>query len=457
MDTFQANAKTTEDLKKTLKQIPHSAGVYVYRDIEGTIIYVGKAIDLSKRVHQYFRDSNLPPKTHILVSQVADIRTHKTLSEFDALLLEAKLIYEYQPKYNVLAKDDKSPLYIKLTLSEELPRILYIRKPKLPTYGAVKEGGDVVFGPFQSAKFVRSIMRSLRHSIPYCTQKIRNGRPCFYTQIGLCDPCPSIIGSMANTEERSQLVAKYRRNMFHLRDMLSGKSQSVINELVKEMKLYARDSKFEEATRIRNQLYGLYELLAKQYDPMQYIQIDSKAEDLAQVELDSLIHVLKQFFPTINALDRIECIDISNTGGLNATGSLVVLVRGIPDTASYRRFKIQMKNAPNDVAMIGEVVERRFKRKGWTLPDLFIVDGGKGQVSKASGVLKEKGINVPVIGLAKRFEEIVISDNMGKFHIVRLSLTDPAIRILTRIRDEAHRFAIGYHRFVRASAFLPSS
>jgi excinuclease ABC subunit C len=454
MDTFQANAKTKKERVTILSHLPHSPGVYEYRDSEGTIIYIGKAVDLYKRVHQYFRSSLLSPKTKKLVSQIVDIQIHKTLSEFDALLLEAKLIYEYQPKYNVLAKDDKSPLYVKLTVSEQLPRILYIRKPRTPSYGTVVEDGDIVFGPFQSAKMVRSLMRALRRIIPYCTQNKRSGHPCFYTQIGLCHPCPSEIMSVSNQVQKQQQIQEYRQHIFKLRDLLSGKSSSVRMELEKEMRFLASKQEFEKAAVIRNQLNGLNELLSKRYDPMLYVGNDSVALDMADTEMQSLREILIHVYPTISTLNRIECIDISNTSGQFATGSMVVLSNGIPDNAQYRRFKIRQDNVPNDVGMIEEVIRRRFSHDTWSKPNLFIVDGGKPQVLRASAVFKEISCTVPLIGLAKRREEIVVEFD-GHITHFRLSLTDPAIHILQRIRDEAHRFAIGYHKKLRQKGFMP--
>jgi excinuclease ABC subunit C len=455
MDTFQANAETTKEKSLILSQLPHSPGVYIYRNSEGIILYIGKAIDIFNRVHQYFSPSNLPPKTAILVGQIADIQIIQTLSEFDALLLEAKLIYKHQPKYNILAKDDKSPIYVKLTISEDLPRILYIRKPRQPSYGEFNDKGDVVFGPFQSAKTIRSIMRSLRHIIPYCTQVKRNGRACFYTQIGLCNPCPSLINGMEESKEKQQYVVQYRKNIFRLRDVLSGKTSLVITELEKEMKRNADNKEFEHAAHIRNQVSALYELISKRYDPMLYTK-DAMIEDIAENEMQSLKRILVRVYPEVTSLERIECIDISNTSGVHPTGSLVVLSHGLVNTSEYKRFKIRQPNGPNDVGMIEEVIRRRFSHTEWTLPNVFIVDGGKPQVSRATKVFSELHIGIPLIGLAKRQEEIIVMKN-NELKIFRLPMTDPAIHILQRIRDEAHRFAIGYHKKLRADSFLQKS
>lgn len=426
-----------ETPKETIKNLPHAPGVYLYRDTGGTILYIGKAKDLKKRVSQYFqRDDAIGAKTKLLVSQIATIETISTASEFDALLLEAKLIHDNAPKYNVVLKDDKSPLYILLTMSESLPHVLTLRRSDLPRK---MHRADICFGPFQSANIVRSILRQLRHSIPYCTQKKRTGRPCFYSHLGLCNPCPSA----PETDKTA-----YRRNIFRLKNILSGKSDSVLRDLEKDMQHAAKENKFEDAAAIRNHIQNLRYMMQKQYDPMLYMSSDTGVEDIYQKELEALRHTLLPYIPKLRQLHRIECIDISNTSGKQATGSLVVLTDGHKDTNQYKRFRIRRENSPNDVAMISEVVTRRFSHPEWGTPDLFIVDGGKPQVNAATNVMS----TIPIIGLAKRFEEIIVPQGSG-WKIIRITYTSPALHVLQRIRDEAHRFAISYHRLLRKKAF----
>ncbi len=431
-----------ETPQETIKELPHAPGVYIYRDRVGTILYIGKAKDLKKRVSQYFqRDDAIGPKTKILVSQIADISTIKTASEFDALLLEAKLIHDNAPKYNVILKDDKSPLYILLTLSEALPHVYTMRRSDLPKRFKHQ---DALFGPFQSATMVRSILRQVRHTIPYCTQKRRTGKPCFYSHIGLCNPCPSAIG----TDKRT-----YRRNIFRLKNILSGKSDVVLKELEKDMKRAAGEKRFEDALALRNHIQNLYFMMQKQYDPMLYMSSATGAEDIFHSELESLKNTLTPYIPGLHDLHRIECIDISNTSGAHATGSLVVLTDGHTDTSEYKRFRIRRSETPNDTAMVAEVVSRRFSHPEWPKPDLLVIDGGKGQVAAASAAIPSavKG-SLPIIGLAKRFEEIIVPLE-GDWKIIRIPYTSSALHVLERIRDEAHRFAITYHRLLRKKAF----
>lgn len=420
-----------ETSQKTLKRISHTPGVYIYRDVNGIIIYIGKAKDLKKRVSQYFRrEDAVGPKTQLLVSQIASIKTIQTASEFDALLLEAKLIHDYAPKYNVVLKDDKSPLYILLTISEPLPHVLTLRRSDLPKKINKR---DALFGPFQSAGVVRSLLRQLRHTIPYCTQKRRTGKPCFYSHLGLCNPCPSETGTNKTL---------YRQNIYRLKEILSGKSHMVLNKLEKDMRTAAKNQQYETAALLRNHIQNLYGMLAKKYDPMLYVSSDSAVEDIYALELTSLGEVLG-----MHNLNRIECYDISNTVGTNATGSMVVLTGGRKDTGEYRRFRIRREQTPNDIAMMSEIIKRRFSHAEWPKPDLIVIDGGKGQVAAALAQT-----NIPVIGLAKRFEEIIIPQG-DKWKIIRLDLTSPALHVLERIRDEAHRFAITYHRLLRKNSF----
>jgi excinuclease ABC subunit C len=445
----KSQPEISQNLSKILKKLPHSPGVYIYRNKENEILYIGKAIDLFRRVHQYFQKKlSLPPKTRILVGQINQIEIIKTLSEFDALLLEAKLIYQNQPKYNILAKDDKSPLYIKISQSEKLPRILFVRKPRNPTYGMTKLKGDLYFGPFQSGKTARMVLSSVRRIIPFCLQNKRNGKPCFYTQIGLCDPCPSYIEGINDEIMKQKLILKYRNNINRIRDMLSGKSQQILRILEKEMHEFAELQNFELAAVRRNQIEALHNLIKRRFDPMFYVSSDNQVESITGQEITELTQILKKYYPAITSLKRIECIDISNFSGTDATGSLVVMIDGIPDRNLYRRFKIKITGKPNDFAMISEVISRRLNHPEWPFPDLFVIDGGKGQISSAIDSLKVHKIDIPVIGLAKRDEEIVIHYN-NSFRILRLPLQSSSLHALERIRDEAHRFAVSYHRKLR--------
>lgn len=435
-----------EKTKTILTNVPHATGVYIFKDSQDVVLYVGKAVNLAKRVRQYFQKTAKFGKTAALVDKIAKIKTIKTASEFDALLLEAKLIHDLGPRYNVVARDDKSPIYIVLTTNEELPRVLLVRKTGLPQ---ADDSGPAVFGPFQSTTVTRALLRSVRHIIPFCTQKERNGRPCFYTYLHLCDPCPSVIAKLPKNPDRQKLKRVYRRNIMRLKALLSGKEKITRRELEKEMRSQAEQNLFEEAELVKRQLQSLSGLASARFDPNLYLTRSQLVEDTNEQELAGLRQQLLPFYPDIGKLDRIEGIDVSNTGGTLATGSLVVLTRGLVDTREYRKFKIKRGKIPNDTAMIAEVITRRLKHPEWPLPNLLVIDGGKGQVRCALESLKTLDLNIPVIGLSKRFEEIVVPKD-GKFKLLRLPTTSPTIHVLERIRDEAHRFAKSYHVLLRA-------
>lgn len=418
-------------LKKEAQKITTRPGVYLYSDKNGKIIYVGKAKNLRNRVKQYFaKNSTTSDKTSLLVSQIASIQTIPTDSEFDALLLEATLIRKYLPKYNAIARDDKSPLYITITFDEPLPHILLTRKRAIEQHlqgvALQRASKRAVFGPFQSTAVARRLMQSIRKIIPYCTQKQRNGRPCFYTHIGLCNPCPSSIRTKKS-------AVMYRNNCKKISLILSGHGGQLHNILEKKMHEYARRTAYEEAGEYKKQLDVLHMLLTHTFDPGMFT--DTSGDRIA--DLSTRLG--------LSSLHRIECIDISTLRGEWSTGSLVVFTDGQPDTDQYRRFRIRTAGKPNDVGMMAEVIKRRFSHPEWPKPDLLVVDGGKGQVSTALGI----ACDIPVIGLAKRFEEIVVP--LGNdFTIMRLSPASPALQLVEHIRDEAHRFAKRYHRVLRS-------
>jgi excinuclease ABC subunit C len=439
-----------------LNTIPQSPGVYIYKDASQTIIYIGKAINLKKRVSQYFqRDDAVGEKTPKLVADIASIETIQTTNEFEALLLEAKLIKEHQPKYNVIAKDDKSPLYILLDFRDELPRIRFARKPKqLPKHTEQEDQLTVYFGPFQSAKTARNLLRSLRKVVPYCTQKLRTGKPCFYTHLGLCKPCPSYIKQIQDEAEKKRQTKIYRKQIFRLRDILSGKAVGVIHDLEKDMNQAADNEHYEEAASLRNQIEALRMMLSKTYDPHMYTQSDTLVDELFQKEQIELLSILQPYFPHLTKLERIECYDISNIQGTNATASMVVMTQGRIDKNEYKKFKIKRENTPNDFAMMAEVLHRRLDHTEWQFPDVFVIDGGKGQVSAVLEVIqthettKQHTERIAVIGLAKREEEIIIRTASG-WKTIRLPYSSGGLKLLQRLRDEAHRFAVRYHTFLR--------
>ncbi len=440
------DAHQTAVFPKNAQKITTRPGVYQYFDGDGTVIYVGKAKNLKNRVRQYFtRSDALEPKTSLLVAQIAAIKTIPTDSEFDAFLLEAALIRKYQPKYNAVARDDKSPLYIAITFDEPLPRVLFTRKRALE-----QRLKRAIFGPFQSGRVARNLMGSVRRIIPYCTQKRRDGHQCFYTHIGLCKPCPSVIATMPPGDERQRFTRIYRNNLRRIALLLSGHGRGVRVQLESAMKEAATRMAFEEAGEYKRQLDALDLLLTHSFDPMVYADRTSEPSKRYEERINELTRILQSHDINVAHLHRIECVDISTIGGKWATASLVVFTDGIPDTNQYRRFRIRASGR-NDVGMMAEVIKRRLGHPEWPTPDLLVVDGGKGQVTAAKKAMKAtRGKQeIPVVGLAKRFEEIVVPTGEG-FRVIRLVPSSPALQLLQHIRDEAHRFAKRYHTVLRS-------
>lgn len=428
-------------LKKP-NNIPTEAGCYLFKDANGKVIYVGKAKNLKNRVTSYF-SSNLLPKTKQMVRGAESISFVKVRNEFEALLLEANLVKKYNPKYNVELKDGKSPLYIGIT-DDYYPRIITFRKPemgklKLKTY----------FGPFLSGLMARKILNRVRHVFPFATH-YPTKRICIYSQIGLCNPCPSKIEKTDDLSFKKELRKNYLRKVRNIKMLLGGNVNLVGRVLEKEMREYSDQEKFEKAREISLQIRAL-ENITKSEDVEGYIENPNFLEDIRQRELRDLKNILSRYF-TCRKLSRIECFDIAHFAGAGTTASMVTFINGEADKKYYRHFKMYNMEKSSDVSSMREVLERRLKyledpsaalRTGWGVPDLIIVDGGKPQVSIAMEVLEEMNLtNIPLVGLAKRYETIVLKKNNS---FVEIRVNGEALKLLQRIRDEAHRFARRLH------------
>jgi len=397
-------------MKKLYTSLPETPGVYLMKNGKGEILYVGKAGNLRRRVSSYFLRGH-EYRIERLVREIKKIDTEKTDTAIEALILEAELIKKHQPPFNILEKDDKSFLYVEI-IDDVFPYVLLARGKTLARGGR--------YGPFTSVGSLKHALRIIRKIFPYATHppgKIGN-RPCFDYQIGLC---PGTCVDAISKEEYAKII----RN---LKLFFSGKKAQILKHLKQEMKIASKELAFERAAELKRTIFAL-----------QHIQ------DIALIEENKVRDVSKK------SEMRIEGYDISNISGTSAVGSMVVFVDGKPTKSEYRKFRIQTLHAPNDIGMLKEVLRRRFsrtKKEGdWPLPDLLLIDGGIGQVRGAQAVLFEKGLKLPVIGIAK-----------GKF---RKNNTfsgplpprlDP--KVLIRVRDEAHRFAVSYHRKLRGRRFF---
>ena len=536
-----------EELKCKVRSLPKSSGVYIMKDDQGEIIYVGKAKNLPSRVKSYFDDSPKTQKTYALVSNIVDFEYILTDSELDAFNLESNLIKRYKPKYNILLKDDKSFPYIAINMKEKYPRVQVVRRPK-------KKAGVILFGPYVTGTRISTLMDIIKSAFKVRTCNInfdkqkRPSRPCLHGELGNCiAPC---IGSKDQ---------EYSGVMSDIIEFLNGKTSKIKQALKMKMDSFSKELKFEEALKIRDQIdtiekmesnlitsfspstnidvFGSYtrdddvvtinvvmirngknighqnyrlgsvnemsenllESFIDQYYEDKYVPSEILIQDESGVELIKTvledknskkinvhvpkIGVKKQLLEnaiknaieyaensnekqerherlTIGAqkelaqllglekISRIEGFDISNISGTSNVASMVVFVNGEEEKKQYRRFKIQGIDGPNDFACMRQTLERRAKKllegdPAFPRPDLIMIDGGLGQLHKAKEALDSVGVSVPMVSLAERDEEIyTLSSNKP----IRLPKTNYALRLLIRVRDEAHRFAVSYYQ-----------
>jgi len=415
----------------------------VFFDESGTILYVGKAKDLKSRVSSYFANpSMLYGKTKTLVEQVTKIKVTIVESELEALLLEAFYIKKYKPKYNIRLVDSKAYILIRITAKDAYPKVLLARREDDPH--------SIYFGPYPNAGAVKLVLKIIRKIFPFQSVLNHPKRICLYHHLGLC-PCPPMFDS-------PELQKEYRKNIRGMVRMLEGESKKIMNELEKDREVLSSNERYEEALVVQKKINALSIVTQPFHRPFEYDVNPNLRTDLRQQELDELMRILNQHSFALQKLERIECYDISNIQGTNATGSMVVLTNGEIDKSQYRKFKIKKDGKPNDFAMMKEMLKRRFLHDEWHTPDLIVVDGGKGQVSSALDALSQRGINIPLVGLAKKEETIVIPNSPNtvsseeNFTEVLLPKNSKALQLVMRIRDEAHRFAITYHRKLRSKA-----
>lgn len=371
-------------------------------------------------------------KTHALVQQVQKIRTIEVESEIEALLLEANLIKKYSPKYNIKMTDGKAYPLIRITKKALYPSILTARRPEDPQ--------SLYFGPYPNVTAMREVLRLIRRIFPYQSVFNHPKHTCLYYHLGLC-PCLPVFLSKEYQDQ-------YKKTLKHIIDFLDGKTTKVIKDLEKERNEASKKEEFEKAAAIQKQIDHINYVTHPVHAPFEYETNPNLKTDLRMQEMAALQHVLEANGINTSLPRRIECYDNSNFQGTNPTSSMVVLTNGEIDKSQYRKFKIRSVKGPNDFASMQEVLSRRFKHTEWPLPDILVVDGGKGQVSAAKEVFDKLGITIPLIGLAKREEIIITSD----FQEIVLPKNSPALQLMMRIRDEAHRFAITFHRKLRSKA-----
>ncbi len=551
-DMMMGDAEQQAYILEKVSHLPTTPGVYLWRDKYQRIIYVGKAINLRNRVRSYVQqDVNRSVKVTAMMRRAWDVETIQTKTEMEALILEATLIKEHHPKYNIMLRDDKTYPYVKITVQEDFPRLFMTRR--------LERDGAKYFGPFTDVTAVHHVLRILRSYYPLRTCKsMKVERPCLQYHMHYCEgPCMNYV-----------TVESYRKYIDDIVALFEGKQVQVIQEITSKMEQASEDLEFELAAKYRDDLLSIQKVQEKQRmvtqrgdmdvlgmaidGPMACIQLffirsgrllgrenyfvqhEGDSPDLVMTEfikqyyggstfipkelllpMDSVDRELfsewfssmkgqqvevsvpqrgykkdlinmaeenaqnflaerrRQWQYTIDksggavkklaeVLDlprlpeRMECYDISHMQGAETVASMVVFEGGKPAKREYRRFKLKtVQGKPDDFASMAEIMERRYgNEKDWPMPDLIIIDGGKGQLNAALPVIRAMGVtDVPVISLAKRIEEVFVE---GESESIILEHHTPELQLLQQIRDEAHRFAITYHRRLRGKRNLES-
>ncbi len=391
----------------------------------GTILYIGKAKNLRHRIKSYyFRDHGRGPRIDLMLEAARELKVIETGSEIEAILLEAELIKKIKPRFNISLKDDKSFLIVEFT-KDKYPRLDLIRLKEKEVRAKNMRG---VFGPYPSGDLLKKSLRFLRKIFPYrdCSdrkfsryQKLKH--PCLYGDLNLC------LGPCARQVSKED----YNKQLGYLKDFLRGKKSTILRHLEKEMASSSKAQKFEQAAETRNKIYALNHL-----------------REVAIGIRDDSFESSKIIF------NRIECFDISNILGHYSVGAMSVIQSGQKAPDQYRKFKIKYIKSANDVAMISEVLFRRF-RNSWPMPDLLVVDGGLPQLNSAIEVAKRLNLKIPIISIAKgkkrdKNEFHYSNPDLAKY----IKMTPSAVKDIVTARDEAHRFAISYYRLLHSKGMF---
>ncbi len=414
--------------KESFLKLPEVAGVYTFWKNK-TPIYIGKSVNLKSRLNSYLAIT-LGVKTAKMVSEADEVSFVEVTSDLESLLLESFLIKKYKPKYNIVLKDDKHALYIVIT-KEEFPRVLSVRKLLVSDQKIIAS-----FGPFPNSTNVKVILKMIRKIFPYSDHKLSK-KPCLYSHLGLCNPCPNYVNGIENNDEKKFETARYKRNIRNIKLVLSRKFNIVRKGLESEMNNFSKLQKYEEAKLVRDRIKILDYITQEKTDIAMFVENPNLTEDIRVQEISDLKVLLNTKF-NIQSLNRIECFDIAHLQGVSATASMVVLVDGEKENTEYKHFKVKQKNGQSDYDSMREIAGRRLKHiEDWGKSDLIIVDGGLGQVKIFNDVFVKN--DIPVVGIAKHPDRLVFPDG------TKIRLKGQSLQLVSRIRDEAHRFARRLH------------
>ncbi len=417
------------DIKKALKNAPSDPGVYIFKNRAGKTLYIGKAANLRARLYSYANPGwkkNMLSKAHSISWEVLS-------SDIEALIRESELVKKFKPHFNILLRDDKNYFFVAFTPARQqggkdiFPRVFLTHQPSLDV-GHPRGRPTSFIGPFTDGESIKRVLRLLRRAFPYCTCPVtsRHRRKCVNAEIGKC------LGfCCADIKYTRQDSKNYQANITAIKKVLSGKTKQLERNLLKKMSALAYAKKYEKAANLRDQISSLERIF--QHSP--YLKKDiSKDRNKALNALKDLLHLSK--IP-----ERIECYDISHHQGDTSVASMVVFEDGMPAKSEYRKFIIRHVTGINDPAMLHEVLSRRLTHREWQLPNLIIVDGGKTQLGAARLAIRDR---IPLASIAKREEELYVPGIKMPFKLK--ALPPPLLHLITHLRDEAHRFAISFHR-----------
>ena len=440
------------------KRIPTDPGVYLFRR-GNTILYIGKAGNLRKRVSSYFR-RNVSEKIIQLRTEATSLECIPLRSEIEALLKEAELIKRYVPKFNVLMRDDKNYAYVAMT-TEPFPKIFITHQPAAPRSKSKRDASILTYiGPYTSGASLKITLKLLRRLFPYCTCFSPHKRACLNAQLGLCPGycCGPTTGralpeggSRTTGRDADALGREYRSHISAIMAILTGKRKQIVRDLKKQMRRAVAAQHFEQAAALRDQAMGIEDVISHRSHLM---ETGTKKKN-ERKNWNSIEKNIRMALGLHTRISRVEGYDISHVSGADSTGSMVVFVDGISSRDDYRKFKIKTIKGVNDVDSLKEVIKRRLNHAEWPYPDLMVIDGGKPQLNAVMSVITVRAPQLAgkVVSLAKREEEIY---SPRYAHTIRLDSLPPETGFFfQRVRDESHRFAKRYHHKLREISYRP--
>ncbi len=448
-------------IKKYINNLPKTTGVYLFWEKSApknkylAPIYIGKAINIKERVKNHFYQPIY--KDNLYSGKVEKITFIETGSEIEALVLEASLIKKHQPKFNSVWRDDKNYFYVAIVnIDNKLPYVFITHQPF-----KIKNSKLEIrhIGPFTEGNALKKTLKFLRRVFPYYTTAKHSVKKCTWCHLDLCPgPSPDL--------------AEYKKNVKKLILILQGKRKTVFYDLKKEMDQSSGQNKFEEALKIRDKITALQGVMAHAH-VIESQNLEVKSKNLAEEKWVKTEKLLQEILQIKTPISKMECYDISNIQGTQAVGSMAVFVNGVPDKSQYKKFRIKMENKPNDIAMLSEVLTRRLARKEWDYPEVILIDGGIAQLNvgiklKNQNLLKSTAVdfsqhakNIKIISIAKGKGELLIEGHptnkniTGKAKKIPLDkLPQDVYNLIKHLDDEAHRFAITYHRKLRKKYLL---